>query len=221
MDLSTLLASWRAGSLKGPVSKGLLGYLEKTHKKKVERIRESRTMTPEMKRLEENEARREFRSDWRQMRSEILDGYYADVEKAKAAANPPASEQMLTRMGLLSNVHLPSWQRSSGNMVQDAERFAKEGDEAGLRLVREHVSLTGNAGTKGVRSTLTQGVDEALDGFKTDAQRKAEQDVRSLELEKDRFELGTGMREIGIIRVSTEPLRPAPNAPSPMLSPQR
>lgn len=186
----------------GTPAPGDLGGLERRFKAKQERIQGSRTTTPEGKRLALNEARRVFRGEWTAMRGQVLEQFDRDLETARRTANPPADEQVLSRMGLLSAVHLPRWQRSPGNLAANAERFAGEGDAAGLRLVREHVGLL----SPGARQKTLETVGEAEEAFKTDAQRKAEQDARSLEGERSRFELGTGMRE-GFIRASTSAIR--------------
>jgi hypothetical protein len=196
IDLSTMLAKWRAGSLKEKPTKALLGKLEKTDNARVEKIQESRTLTPEAKTLEIAEARRNSHSDFKRMRREILSGYDEGVEAQRRIANPPVSDGMLTRMGLISAVALPVWQRSPGDMIRQAERFGLEGDEAGLRLVRENAGLLKDSGP---RRTLLEGVDEALDTFKPDTVRKAELEGRSLKLERDHFELASGLRESGII----------------------
>ncbi len=212
IDLSTMLASWREGKLRQRPPKGLLGKLEDSFKNKQARLMEIGRPTTPREIGEMNEARREFRSDWNRMRTEVLEGMDADITQAQATANPPAADAMLSRMGLLSNVHLPSWNRTGGNMVRDAERFAKEGDEAGLRLVREHIGLLKPGGP---RQAVLEGVGEAQEALKTEPQRKAELEVRSLEKERDRFELGTGLHE-NFVRATTEPLRSMPQAPSPM-----
>jgi hypothetical protein len=74
-DIGTTLALWRAGRLKGSPTKALLGKLEKSHNAKVEKIQEA-------KRLELAEARRNFRSDFRRMRREILEGPDVEIESA-------------------------------------------------------------------------------------------------------------------------------------------
>jgi hypothetical protein len=207
-DLSTMLAQWKAGSVRGPIPSGLLARLEASHDAKEERIRESRTLTGESKRLETTEARRQFRADWREMRGQVLEQFDRDLETARRTANPPASEAELTRMGLLANVYLSKWQRAPGNMGADAERFAREGDAAGLRLVREHAGLA----PMGARQGLLKRVGEAEETHKTDAQRKAELEVRSLEGDRSRFELGTAMRQ-NFIRAKTAPIVPPPADP--------
>ncbi len=111
-------------------------------------------------------------------------------------------------MGLLANVYLSKWQRAPGNMGADAERFAREGDAAGLRLVREHAGLA----PMGARQGLLKRVGEAEETHKTDAQRKAELEVRSLEGDRSRFELGTAMRQ-NFIRAKTAPIVPPPADP--------
>ncbi len=216
MDLSTMLANWRAGSLKGPVPKGLLGYLEKTYTKKVERIEESRTMTEEAKQLEKTEAGRVLGADYRKMRREILSGYDAGIQEAKKQANPPTTNAELERMSLLTSVHFPVWQRSPGNLIADAVSFEEQGDVAGLKLTRQHVGLL----APGQRSGAAASISEALDDHKPDAVRKAEQEGRSLQLERDAFELASSMRQRGIIaaragqyrtwspRESAEPVEP-------------
>ncbi len=177
MDLSTKLAEWKAGSVRGPIPSGLLARLERVHKDKEQRIRESRTMTEEAKRLEITEARRQFRQDWREMRGQVIEQMDAEIETARRTANPPASEAELSRMGLLANVYLKSWERAAGNMNKAADEFAAQGDRAGLRLLREHAGLA----PMGARQGLLKRVGEAEEAFKTDAQRKAEQDARRLD----------------------------------------
>jgi hypothetical protein len=202
-DLSTKLAEWEAGSVRGPIPPGLLARLEASHDAKVERIQESRTMTEESKRLEINEARREFRQDRTTMRGQIIEQMDAEIETARRTANPPASEAELSRMGLLANVYMSRWQRAPGNMAADAEKFAREGDAAGLRLIREHAGLA----PLGARQNLLKSVGAAERNLKTDEQRKAEQAARSLESDRSRFELGTAMRE-NFIRAKTAPIGP-------------
>jgi hypothetical protein len=191
-----MLAFWKADKLRQAPTKPLLSKLEKSYNAKVARIEESRTMLPEAKQLEKTEAGRTFGSDYRKMRREILSGYDEGIEAQRRMANPPVSDGMLARMGLLSAVALPVWQRSPGNMIRQAERFGLEGDEAGLRLVREHAGLLKDSGP---RRSLLEGVTEALDAFKPDTVRKAEQDGRSLQLDRDHFELASSMRQRGII----------------------
>jgi hypothetical protein len=196
MDLSTMLANWRAGSLKVAPPKALLGKLENTYNSKVERIEESRTMLPEAKQLEKSEAGRTFASDWRTMRREILAGYDAAMEEQRRIANPPRTRELEEAMGRKTQVYLPKWERSYGEMLRDAERFKLEGDHAGLQLVQEHLGLVKDSGP---RRTLAEGVSEALDAYKSDTVRKAELEARSLEGDKSRFELASSMRESGII----------------------
>ncbi len=207
-DLSTTLALWKANTMRGPIPSGLLDYLERAARNKEERIRESRTLTEESKRLEVNEARRQFRQDWREMRGQVLEQFDRDLETAKRTANPPASNAELERMGLLANVYMSKWQRAPGNMTADAERFAREGDAAGLRLVREHAGLA----PMGARQGLLKRVGEAEEVLMTDAQRTAASSLRSLEGERSRFELGTGMRE-NFIRAKTASIGPPPADP--------
>jgi hypothetical protein len=207
-DLSTTLALWKENKMRGPIPSGLLARLETSHKAKEERIRESRTMTEEAKRLEITEARRQFRSDWREMRGQVLEQFDRDLETARRTANPPASEAELSRMGLLANVYLKSWERAAGNMNKAADEFAAQGDRAGLRLIREHAGLA----PMGARQGLLKRVGEAEEGLASDAQRKAEQDARSLEGDRSRFELGTAMRQ-NFIRAKTAPIVPPPADP--------
>lgn len=216
MDLSEMLANWKAGKLRQAPTKALLGRLEKAHKAAVEKIRESRTMTPEIRRLEENEARREFRTHWNRMRSQVLAGYDAEITQAKAKANPPASDAMLQRMNLLGGIHVSRWERSAGNLIADAIDFERQGDEAGLRLARQHLGVLELT----QRSKAAGSIDEALDAFKSDDQRKAEQEVRNLETEHSRFELGSGLHG-NFIRHTTEPIRPPASTPSPAMASQR
>jgi hypothetical protein len=207
-DLSTKLAEWKAGSVRGPIPSGLLARLEAAHKSREEKIRDSRTMTEETKRLETTEARRQFRSDWREMRGQVLEQFDRDLKTARRTANPPASEGELSRMGLLANVYLKSWERAAGNMNKAADEFAAQGDRAGLRLIREHAGLA----PMGARQGLLKRVGEAEEGLASDAQRKAEQDARSLEGDRSRFELGTAMRQ-NFIRAKTAPIVPPPADP--------
>lgn len=186
MDLSTKLAEWKADKLRGPIPPALLGRLERAHKAKVENIRESRTMTPEMKRLEENEARGEFRQQWNRMRGQIIEQMNADVEAARRTANPPASDEQLQRMNLLSGIHVARWERAAGNLVADAIEFERQGDEAGLRLARQHVGV--------------------LDPSQRSSAAAAK--VGTLEQERDQFANGTGMRQ-HFIRESTRSISPA------------
>jgi hypothetical protein len=99
-------------------------------------------------------------------------------------------------MGRKTVVYLPKWERSYGEMLRDAERFRLEGDHAGLQLVTEHLGLVKEPGA---RRTLAEGVSEVLESYKPDAVRKAALELRSLEGEKSRFELASGLRESGII----------------------
>ncbi len=207
-DLSTMLASWKAGSVRGPIPSGLLARLETAHKAREERIRESRTMTEESKRLEITEARRQFRQDWQEMRGQIIEQFDRDLETAKRTANPPASNAELERMGLLANVYMSRWQRAPGNMGADAQKFAAQGDAAGLRLIREHSGLL----APGARRTVLDSVGEAEEALMTDAQRQAANQLRSLEGDLSRFELGTAMRE-NFIRAKTSPIVPPPADP--------
>jgi hypothetical protein len=208
-DLSTKLAQWKSEEgLRGPIPGGLLARLEASHKSREERIRESRTMTEEAKRLEITESRRQFRSDWREMRGQVLEQMDADIETARRTANPPASNAELERMGLLANVYMSKWQRAPGNMSGDAERFAIEGDAAGLRLIREHSGLL----APGARTTVLETVGKAEESLMSDAQRQAANQLRSLEGDRSRFELGTGLRE-NFIRAKTAPIVPPPADP--------
>jgi hypothetical protein len=207
-DLSTTLALWKENKMRGPIPSGLLARLEASHDAKEERIRESRTLTGESKRLETTEARRQFRADWREMRGQVLEQFDRDLETARRTANPPASEAELSRMGLLANVFLAKWQRAPGNLSADAERFATEGDAAGLRLIREHAGLA----PMGARQGLLKRVGDAEETFKTDAQRQAANQLRSLEGDRSRFELGTGLRQ-NFIRAKTSPIVPPPADP--------
>lgn len=216
MDLSTMLAQWRAGNLRGPIPRGLLGYLERAARTKEERIRESRTLTPEAKRLEANEARRQLRQDWTTMRRQIIEQMDTDIETARRTANPPASNAELERMGLLANVYMSKWQRAPGNMGADAEKFAREGDAAGLRLIREHGGLI----APGARRRVLETVGKAEESLMTDAQRTAANQVRSLEGDRSRFELATGMRE-NFVRASTSAISPPARTPAAAPKPQR
>jgi hypothetical protein len=207
-DLSTKLAEWKAGSVRGPIPSGLLARLEASHKAKEERIRESRTLTEESKRLEITESRRQFRADWREMRGQVIEQMDADIETARRTANPPASNAELERMGLLANVYMSKWQRSPGNMGADAERFAREGDAAGLRLIREHSGLL----APGARTTVLETVGKAEEGLMPDAQRQAANQLRNLEGDRSQFEMGTGLRE-NFIRAKTSPIGPPPADP--------
>jgi hypothetical protein len=207
-DLSTTLASWKANKMRGPIPPGLLARLEASHKAKEERLRESRTLTQEAKALEITESRRQFRADWQEMRGQILEQFDRDLEQARRTANPPVPSAELERMGLLADIFLAKWQRAPGNMAADAERFAREEEEAGLRLIREHAGLA----PMGARQGLLKRVGDAEEAFKTDAQRKAEQDVRSLEGDRSRFELASAMRE-NFIRASTSAIVPPPGGP--------
>jgi hypothetical protein len=199
-----MLASWRAGKLRQAPTKALLGRLEKAHKAAVEKIEESRTLTPEAKTLELAEARRNFASDYARMRREVLQGFDAGIEEAKKQANPPTTNAELERMSLLTSVHLPVWQRSPGNLVMDAAGFEEQGDLAGLKLARQHVGLL----APGQRSGAAASIGEALADHKTDAVVKAETEGRSLQLGRDRFELASSMRERGIIAARAGRYRP-------------
>lgn len=202
MDLSTLLASWRAGTLREPPPRGLLGALERAKNAKEERIRASRTLTPESKRLELNEARRNFREEWGNLRRDIIAGYEERRAKLERQVNPPATNAELERMGLLASIYVRSWERAGGNMVRAAEEFATQGDRAGLLLVKENAAL---APTPGVRQTLLQSVSEAEERLMSDDQRKARNDLRSLDLEKDAFEAGTAARPIAKMNADIGP----------------
>jgi hypothetical protein len=202
-DLSAVLAQWKAGTLRGTIPRGLLARLEASHDAKEERIRESRTLAGESKRLEATEARRQFREDWRELRGQVLEQFDRDLEQARRTANPPASNAELERMGLLANVYLKSWERVGGNMNKAADEFAAQGDTAGLRLLREHAGLA----PMGARQGLLKRVGEAEEGLRTDAQRTAANQLRSLERDRSRFELGTALRE-GFIRAKTAPIGP-------------
>jgi hypothetical protein len=204
MDLSEMLAAWKARKLRQAPPKALLGRLEKAHKAAVEKIEESRTLTPEAKTLELAEARRNFHSDFKRMRREIIADYTGRVEEAEKRTNPPTTNAELSRMSLLSGVHLPVWQRSAGNLIADAVSFEQQGDLAGLKLARQHVGLL----SPGQRSGAAASIDEALSDFKTEDQRKAELEVRSLEVEKSHFELASSMRERGIIAARAGRYRP-------------
>jgi hypothetical protein len=190
-----MLAFWKADKLRQAPTKALLGKLEKAYNAKVARIEESRTMLPEAKQLEKTEAGRDFGSDYRRMRREILAGYDAGLAETKKQANPPTTNAELERMSLLTSVHLPVWQRSPGNLVMDAAAFEEQGDVAGLKLARQHVGLLAQS----QRSGAAASIGEALDDHKTDAVVKAETEGRSLQLERDHFELASSMRERGMI----------------------
>jgi hypothetical protein len=208
-DLSTKLAQWKSEEgLRGPIPRGLLARLETAHKAKEERIQESRTLTEESKRLEITEARRQFRQDWREMRGQVIEQFDRDLETARRTANPPASNAELERMGLLAGVYMSRWQRAPGNMGADVEKFAREGDAAGLHLIREHSGLL----APGARTRVLETVGKAEEALMTDAQRTAANQVRNLEGDRSRFELGTGMRE-GFIRARTAPIGPRPADP--------
>lgn len=215
-DLSTKLAEWKAGSVRGPIPPGLLARLERAHKDKEQRIRDSRTMAEETKALEITEARRQFRQDWREMRGQVIEQMDAEIEQARRTANPPASEAELTRMGLLANVYMSKWQRAPGNMGADAEKFGLSGDAAGLRLIKEHSGLL----APGARRTVLEGVGEAEEALMTDAQRTAANQVRSLEGDRSRFELGTGVRE-NFVRASTSAISPPARTLAAAPKPQR
>jgi hypothetical protein len=195
MDLSEMLASWRAGKLRQAPTKALLGKLERSANAKVERISESRTLTPEAKELEIAEARRNFHSDHKRMRLEIISGYDEGIEAARKRTNPSNTNAELERMSLLTSVHLPVWQRSPGNLVMDAVSFEEQGDLAALKFARLHVGLL----APGQRSGAAASIDEALADRRTEDQRKAELEGHSLKLERDHFELASSMRESGII----------------------
>lgn len=149
------------------------------------------------------------------MRQEIIVGYDADIETQRRAANPPTTNDELQRMSLLSGVHLPVWQRSPGTLVASAIEFEQQSDLAGLKLSRQHVGLL----APGQRRKAAATIDEALSDLKTEGQRKAELEVRSLEIERARFEVGTATRRSSI-RATTEPMN-APAATSPAAVPQR
>jgi hypothetical protein len=204
MDLSTQLASWKADKLRQAPTVPLLGRLEKSHNAKVERLEESRTMLPEAKQLEKSEAGRTFAADFRRMRLEIIAGYDSAIEEQRRAANPPTTNEELSRMSLLSGVHLPVWQRSPGNLVMDAAGFEQQGDVAALKFARLHVGLL----APGQRSGAAASIVSALAGHKTDAVVKAETEGRSLKLERDRFELASSMRERGIVAARAGRYRP-------------
>jgi hypothetical protein len=214
-DLSTKLTEWKANKLRGPIPSGLLGYLERAARTKEERIRESRTSTEETKRLEITEARRQFRQDWTTMRGQVIEQMDTDIETARRTANPPASNAELERMGLLANVYMSRWQRAPGNMGADAEKFAREGDAAGLRLIREHSGLLAPGASRKVLET----VGKAEESLMTDAQRTAANQVRSLEGDRSRFELGSAMRE-NFIRASTSAISPPARTPAAASAPQ-
>lgn len=205
MDLSTMLAAWKADKLRQAPTVPLLGKLERSANAKVERIQESRTLTPEAKTLEIAEARRNSHSDFKRMRREILAGYDSAIEEQRRTANPPRTRELEEAMGRKTLVYLPKWERGYGEMLRDAERFKLEGDHAGLQLVQEHLGLVKDSGP---RHTLAQGVTEALDTYKPDAVRKAELEGRSLQLERDHFELASGLRESGIIAARAGRYRP-------------
>jgi hypothetical protein len=138
------------------------------------------------------------------MRREVLSGYDAGIEEAKKRTNPPTTNEELSRMSLLSGVHLPVWQRSPGNLVMDAAGFEEQGDLAGLKLARSHVGLLAQS----QRSGAAASIDEALNDRKTDAVVKAEQQIRSLQLERDHFELASGLRQSGIVAARAGRYRP-------------
>jgi hypothetical protein len=205
MDLSTMLAAWKADKLRQAPTKALLSRLEKAHDAKVVKIQESPVKTEETKRLELAEARRAFAAEYRKMRREILAGYDADIEAQRQTSNPPRSRELEEAMGRKTVVYLPKWERGYGEMLRDAERFKLEGDHAGLQLVTEHLGLVKESG---VRRTLAEGVSEVLESYKPDAVRKAELEVRTIEGDKSRFELASGLRESGIIAARAGRYRP-------------
>jgi hypothetical protein len=207
-DLSTTLALWKENKMRGPIPGGLLARLEAAHKAREEKLSASRTLTAEAKRLEITEARRQFRADWREMRGQVLEQFDRDIETARRTASPPVPNAELERMGLLADIFLAKWQRAPGNMTADAARFALSGDAAGLRLIREHSGLL----APGARRTVLEGVGEAEEVLMTDAQRTAANQVRNLEGDRSRFELGSAMRE-GFIRAKTVPIGPPPADP--------
>lgn len=210
-----MLANWREGKLSQRPPRALLGRLEDSVRSKVERIRESRTMTSEAKRLEISEAHRRFRSDRRRLRLDIIDGMNETIEQNKREANPGPSASVEGRMATLAPVLLPRWERAYGNALRDAEEAASRGDEAKLRLLKEHAGVVTE---RGARANMLEGVTEALDAFKTDAQRKAALEARSAEIERDAFALGTQVRPIAQLYPD---LPTPPNTPSPMAVPQR
>lgn len=214
-DLSTQLSLWREGKLRQSPTKPLLGRLEKALKSKEEKIRESRTLTPEAKRLEITEARRRFRQDRRRLRLDILEGMDETIAQKKREANPGPSAEVEGRMATLAPVFLPRWERSYGNALRDAEEAASRGDEAKLRLLRAHAGVVTD---RGAHDNMLEGVNGALDTFKTDAQRKAALDARSAEIERNHFELATEVRPIARLYPD---LPPANTTPSPMAVPQR
>lgn len=199
IELTGELAS---GHLAGTAAPGSLGYLERVKDAKVERIRGNRVLTPESKRLEINETRRTFREEFAKLRQDIIAGYEERRGKLERQVNPPPSNSELERMGLLANVHLRAWERAGGNMVRAAEEFAAQGDRAGLMLVRENAAL---APTPGVRETLLKGVSEAEEGLMSQEQKKARNDLRSLDLEKNAFEAATAARPIAKMNAHISP----------------
>lgn len=212
-DLSTALATWRAGSLKGPIPSALLGRLERAKSAKEEKIRESRTLTAESKRLELNEVRRNFREEWGKLRRDIIAGYEEKAAQLQRVVNPPPTNAELERMGLLANVHVASWTRAGGNLIRAAEEFAAQGDRAGLRLAKENAAL---APTLGARQALLEGISDAEEGLMSPEQKKARDDLGLLEAERSNFEAGTAARPIAKMNQAIGPA----STQVPMAGPQ-
>lgn len=206
MDLSTMLAQWKAGVLRQRPTKALLGKLESTFRDKQEKFLQYGNPTTPREIAELNELKREFREQWGRMRQEILEGMDADMEAQRRTANPPRSAELEEAMGRKTSIYLPKWERSYGSMIRDAEDFKAKGDRAGLELVKEHAGLVEN---RGALRTLLEGVGEALDAYKSEAQRQAEDQLGTLEGEREQFRSGTGMRQHGMIKHMSEPLSPA------------
>lgn len=200
----------------GKPTKANLAALERAFRAKQEKMLRFGVPNDPEKRHELNEARDEFRREWNETRQAILDQYEADVETQRRMANPPLSEPVVGRMAALAPVYLPKWERAAGNLVADAVTFEQQGDEAGLRLARQHVGVLNISQQR----KATKVVDEALSDFQTDEQREAGTQARSLGLERDRFEQGTAMRQRGMISALTRPLQ-APSGQQVTAGPSR
>jgi hypothetical protein len=210
-SIADMLAHWRAGSLKEPVTPALLGALEKQHKAREENVLTDPLLTDEQRRLKLNELRRQYREDWSKMRQAVDEALESQADQARRQANPPADSAMLQRMGLLSSVHLPAWQRSSGNMMRDAVAFGEAGDVAGLRLIQRNLGLVSDPLQ---RSTLGEAVEEQLEELKTDAERESERQAEQLEKQREDFAVGTALRAHNVAAMASN-LGPGPNPQVP------
>lgn len=162
-------------------------------RKGLQKIEESRTLTETGRREEANDLRRSTRENMPKVRQAVRDSYEQQIADKKRIADPPVATETLERMSLLSSVYLPRWQRAPGNMLSDAQQFAESGDEAGLRLCREHSALLplGEG-----RRELAQAVEETLtEDLAGDEAVQARKEASKLEAELERFELAAEIKQ--------------------------